>query len=62
MYDMYCMLLYIYIYMYNRTKIGGFRASKKTSFPLVVNSTESVLCDIKFIFKLDDFILDFSST
>ena len=47
---------------YNRTKIGGSRTSKKTSFFLVVNSTESVLCDIKFILKLDDFILDFSST
>ena len=48
--------------MYNRTKIGGSRASKKTSFSLVVNSTDSVLCDVKFILKLDDVILDFSST
>ena len=48
--------------MYNRTKIGGSRGSKKTSFSLVVNSTDSVLCNVKFILKLDDVILDFSST
>ena len=48
--------------MYNKTKIGGSRASKKTSFFLVMNSTESVLCDVKFSLKLDDVILGFSST
>ena len=47
---------------FKKIKIGGSRASKKTIFSLVVNSTESVLYDIKFILKLDDFILDFSST
>ena len=35
--------------MYNRTIIEGSRASKKTSFSLVVNSTDSVLCDVSLL-------------
>ena len=53
-------LLYIYIYIYIERERE--RASKKTSFSLVVTSTDSVLYDVKFIIKLDDVILDFSLT
>ena len=34
------MYVCMYVCMYNRTKIGGSRASKNTSFSLVVDSTE----------------------
>ena len=59
----YYIYIYIYIYIY---KIGGPELVKRQVFPShfdgslfqgnqVVNSTD--LCDIKYIFKLDDVIL-----